>query len=55
MKKEQVRKCKDYKEKQKADVGFTSEKYGDGTANSVGQIMLRLCSKFSSCQIKVSL
>jgi hypothetical protein len=55
MKKEQAGKCEDYEEKQKADVSFTSEKHGDGTANLVGQIMLRLCLKFSSCQIKVSL
>ena len=55
MKKELVGKCEDYEEKQKADVSFTSEKYGDGLANLAGQIMLRLCSKFSSSQIKVSL
>jgi hypothetical protein len=40
MKKEWVRKCEDYEEKQKADIAFTSEKYRDGSANLVGQIMV---------------
>jgi hypothetical protein len=40
MKKEWVRKCEDYEEKQKADIAFTSEKYRDGSANLVGWIIV---------------
>jgi hypothetical protein len=40
MKKERVGKCEDYEEKQKADIAFTSEKYRDGSANLVSQIMV---------------
>jgi hypothetical protein len=53
--KECVGKCEDYGKNRKADITFTWEKQGDGSANLVGQIMVGLFSKFSSCQIKMSL
>jgi hypothetical protein len=49
-----VGKCEDYGKNTKADIAFIWKKQRDGSANLVGQIMVGLFLKFSSCQIKMS-